>query len=92
MDIEFFIWINICIFFGCFVFILGYNIKKKVFVFVFVRSLKDFFVYVRVVGLMVLMVSVECFDREDLVGKVVLNMSFMLVDKEKWVYCGFRSF
>lgn len=40
---------------------------------------------------MALMASVECFDREDLAGKVVPNMSFTLVDKEKCVYCGRKS-
>jgi SCY1-like protein 1 len=49
----------------------------------FSRALKDPFVHARVAGLMALMATVECYDVEDLAGKVVPAMSFSLVDKEK---------
>ncbi|WVQ84322.1 hypothetical protein IAT38_006474 [Cryptococcus sp. DSM 104549] len=76
---------NTCILIGRLAPILGPNTKKKVLVPAFARSLKDSFVHARVAGLMALMASVECFDREDLAGKVVPNMAFTLVDKEKLV-------
>ncbi|OXM77370.1 SCY1-like [Cryptococcus neoformans Bt63] len=85
MDTEPSIRTNTCILLGRLAPILGHNTKKKVLVPAFARSLKDPFVHARVAGLMALMASVECFDREDLAGKVVPNMSFTLVDKEKLV-------
>jgi SCY1-like protein 1 len=62
---------------------LGPNTKKKVLVPAFARSLKDPFVHARVAGLMALMATVDCFDQDDLAGRVVPNMSFALLDKEK---------
>ncbi|WVR00194.1 hypothetical protein IAU59_007336 [Kwoniella sp. CBS 9459] len=85
MDTEPSIRTNTCILLGRLAPILGHNTKKKVLVPAFARSLKDTFVHARVAGLMALMASVECFDREDLAGKVVPNMAFTLVDKEKLV-------
>lgn len=76
---------NTCILLGRLAPILGPNTKKKVLVPAFARSLKDPFVHARVAGLMALMATVEVFDREDLAGKVIPNMAFALVDKEKWV-------
>ncbi|WWD19545.1 hypothetical protein CI109_104006 [Kwoniella shandongensis] len=85
MDTEPSIRTNTCILLGRLAPILGPNTKKKVLVPAFARSLKDPFVHARVAGLMALMATVECFDREDLAGKVVPNMAFTLVDKEKLV-------
>jgi len=76
---------NTCILLGRLAPKLGPNTKKKVLVAAFARSLKDPFVHARVAALMALMATVECFDRDDLAGKVVPNMSFALVDKEKCV-------
>ncbi|WWC91608.1 uncharacterized protein L201_006554 [Kwoniella dendrophila CBS 6074] len=85
MDTEPSIRTNTCILLGRLAPILGPNTKKKVLVPAFARSLKDPFVHARVAGLMALMATVECFDRDDLAGKVVPNMAFTLVDKEKLV-------
>ncbi|WRT70322.1 uncharacterized protein IL334_007320 [Kwoniella shivajii] len=85
MDTEPSIRTNTCILLGRLAPSLGPNTKKKVLVPAFARSLKDPFVHARVAGLMALMATVECFDREDLAGKVVPNMAFTLVDKEKLV-------
>ncbi|KAK8853130.1 hypothetical protein IAR55_003831 [Kwoniella newhampshirensis] len=85
MDTEPSIRTNTCILLGRLAPILGPNTKKKVLVPAFARSLKDPFVHARVAGLMALMATVECFDKEDLAGKVVPNMAFTMVDKEKLV-------
>jgi SCY1-like protein 1 len=74
---------NTCILLGRLAPILGPNTKKKVLVPAFARSLKDPFVHARVAGLMAFMATVECFDRDDLAGKVIPNMAFAMVDKEK---------
>ncbi|KAJ9115267.1 hypothetical protein QFC20_001134 [Naganishia adeliensis] len=76
---------NTCILLGRLAPLLGVNTKKKVLVAAFARSLKDNFVHARVAGLMALMATVEYYDKDDLAGKVVPNMSFTLVDKEKLV-------
>ncbi|KAL7418377.1 Nuclear aminoacylation-dependent tRNA export pathway component [Cryptotrichosporon argae] len=85
VDTEPSIRTNTCILLGRLAPILGTNTKKKVLVPAFARSLKDPFVHARVAGLMALMATVECFDRDDLAGKVIPNMAFALVDKEKLV-------
>lgn len=74
---------NTCILLGRIAPLLGPNTKKKVLVPAFARSLKDTFVHARVAGLMALMATVDFYDKEDLAGRVVPNMSFTLVDKEK---------
>ncbi|KAI5454226.1 Nuclear aminoacylation-dependent tRNA export pathway component [Naganishia albida] len=76
---------NTCILLGRLAPLLGVKTKKKVLVAAFARSLKDSFVHARVAGLMALMATVEYYDKDDLAGKVVPNMSFTLVDKEKLV-------
>ncbi|ORX40692.1 armadillo-type protein [Kockovaella imperatae] len=76
---------NTCILIGRLAPMLGPNTKKKVLVPAFARSLKDSFVHARVAGLMALMATVDVFDRDDLAGKVVPNMAFTLVDREKLV-------
>ncbi|KAJ9114995.1 hypothetical protein QFC22_005323 [Naganishia vaughanmartiniae] len=76
---------NTCILLGRLAPLLGPNTKKKVLVAAFARSLKDSFVHARVAGLMALMATVEYYDKDDLAGKVLPNMSFTLVDREKLV-------
>ena len=58
---------------------------RKVLVPAFARSLRDPFVHARIAGLMALMATVECYEREDIAGKVIPAMSICLVDKEKCV-------
>lgn len=74
---------NTCILIGRLGPTLGYNTKKKVLVPAFVRALKDPFVHARVAGLMSFMATIDCFDVDDLATKVIPNMSFALVDREK---------
>lgn len=50
----------------------------------FGKALKDDFVHARVAGLMAFMACVECFDIEELAGKVVGVVAGALVDKEKY--------
>ncbi|KAF7375945.1 Protein kinase domain-containing protein [Mycena sanguinolenta] len=76
---------NTCILIGRLGPSLGYNTKRKVLVPAFSRALKDVFVHARVAGLMALMATTECFEVEELATKVIPNMSFALVDKEKLV-------
>jgi len=76
---------NTCILLGRLAPMLGPNTKKKVLVPAFARSLKDTFVHARVAALMALMATAECFDRDDLATRVIPNMAFALVDKEKVV-------
>ncbi|KAK4689876.1 SCY1-like protein 1, partial [Tremellales sp. Uapishka_1] len=85
LDTEPSIRTNTCILLGRLAPILGPNTKKKVLVPAFARSLKDPFVHARVAGLMAMMATAECFDRDDLAGKVLPNMCFTLVDREKLV-------
>lgn len=49
----------------------------------FARALRDPFVHARIAGLMALMATVECYEKEDLAGKVIPAMSICLVDREK---------
>lgn len=74
---------NTCILIGRLGPTLGYHTKKKVLVPAFTRALKDPFVHCRVAGLMALMATVECFETEELATRVVPNMAFALVDKDK---------
>ncbi|KAJ7647578.1 armadillo-type protein [Roridomyces roridus] len=76
---------NTCILIGRLGPSLGYNTKRKVLVPAFSRALKDSFVHARVAGLMSFMATIECFETEDLATKVIPNISFTLVDKEKLV-------
>ncbi|KAJ7251828.1 armadillo-type protein [Mycena haematopus] len=76
---------NTCILIGRLGPSLGYNTKRKVLVPAFSRALKDVFVHARVAGLMALMATIECFEVEELATKVIPNMSFALIDKEKLV-------
>ncbi|EKM53988.1 uncharacterized protein PHACADRAFT_96310 [Phanerochaete carnosa HHB-10118-sp] len=76
---------NTCILLGRLGPNLGYNTKRKVLVAAFARALKDPFVHCRVAGLMALMATLECFETEEIATRVIPNMSFALVDKEKLV-------
>ncbi|KAJ6593651.1 armadillo-type protein [Mycena capillaripes] len=76
---------NTCILIGRLGPSLGYNTKRKVLVPAFSRALKDPFVHARVAGLMAFMATIECFEIPELATKVIPNMSFALVDKEKLV-------
>ncbi|WOO79216.1 N-terminal kinase-like protein [Vanrija pseudolonga] len=84
-DVEPSIRTNTCILLGRLAPSLNSNTKKKVLVPAFARSLKDTFVHTRVAALMSLMASIDCFDTEDLAARVLPNMTFALVDKEKMV-------
>lgn len=77
---------NACILIGRLGPTLGYNTKRKVLVPAFTKALKDPFVHCRVAALMALMATIDCFELEELANKVIPNMSFSLVDKEK---CGY---
>jgi SCY1-like protein 1 len=74
---------NTCILIGRLGPTLGYNTKRKVLVPAFSRALKDPFVHARVAGLMAFMATIDCFEVEELATKVIPNMSYSLVDKEK---------
>ncbi|KAL0581808.1 Nuclear aminoacylation-dependent tRNA export pathway component [Marasmius crinis-equi] len=76
---------NTCILIGRLGPTLGYNTKRKVLVPAFLRALKDPFVHARVAGLMAFMATIDCFENEELATKVIPNMAFTLVDKEKLV-------
>ncbi|CCL98356.1 uncharacterized protein FIBRA_00351 [Fibroporia radiculosa] len=76
---------NTCILIGRLGPSLGYNTKRKVLVPAFTRALKDPFVHARVAGLMAFMATIDCFDMEDLATKVIPNMAFAMIDKEKLV-------
>ncbi|KAJ7782912.1 hypothetical protein B0H16DRAFT_1494832 [Mycena metata] len=74
---------NTCILIGRLGPTLGYNTKRKVLVPAFSRALKDPFVHARVAGLMAFMATIDCFEVDELATKVIPNMSFALIDKEK---------
>lgn len=84
-DSEASIRTNTCILLGRLAPNLSSNTKKKVLVPAFARSLKDPFVHARVAALMALMATVDCFEKEDIATRVIPNMAFGLVDKEKTV-------
>ncbi|PSR88589.1 hypothetical protein PHLCEN_2v5116 [Hermanssonia centrifuga] len=76
---------NTCILLGRLGPNLGYNTKRKVLVPAFTRALKDPFVHCRVAGLMALMATIECFEIEEIATRVIPNMAFTMIDKEKLV-------
>ncbi|KAF9070890.1 ARM repeat-containing protein [Rhodocollybia butyracea] len=84
-DTEASIRTNTCILIGRLGPTLGYNTKKKMLVPAFLRALKDPFVHCRVAGLMAFMATIDCYEIEDIATKVIPNMSFTLVDKERLV-------
>ncbi|KAG5352188.1 hypothetical protein C0989_003269 [Termitomyces sp. Mn162] len=76
---------NTCILIGRLGPTLGYNTKKKVLVPAFSRALRDTFVHARVAGLMAFMATIDCFDVDDMANKVIPNIAFTMIDKEKLV-------
>jgi SCY1-like protein 1 len=74
---------NTCILIGRLGPSLGYNTKRKILVPAFTKAIKDPFVHARVAGLMAFMATLDCFEVEELASKVIPNMSFSLLDKEK---------
>jgi SCY1-like protein 1 len=83
-DSEASIRTNTCILIGRLAPSLGYNTKRKILVPAFTKALKDPFVHARVAGLMAFMAAIDCFEIEELSNKVIPNMSFILLDKEKY--------
>lgn len=82
-DIEPGIRTNTCILLGRLSKHLSAQTNRKVLVPAFARALRDNFVHARIAGLMALMATVDCYEREDLAGKVIPSMAICLVDKEK---------
>lgn len=76
---------NTCILIGRLGPTLGYNTKRKVLIPAFSRALKDPFVRARVAGLMAFMATSDCYDVEDVAGKVIPNVAGATLDKEKMV-------
>ncbi|KAG6898142.1 hypothetical protein C0992_004858 [Termitomyces sp. T32_za158] len=76
---------NTCILIGRLGPSLGYNTKKKVLVPALSRALRDTFVHARVAGLMAFMATIDCFDADDIANKVIPNIAFTMIDKEKLV-------
>lgn len=74
---------NTCILIGRLGPTLGYHTKRKVLVPAFTRALKDTFVHARVAGLMSFMATIDCFEIEDIANKVIPNIAFAMIDKEK---------
>ncbi|KAI6044640.1 armadillo-type protein [Pisolithus marmoratus] len=76
---------NTCILIGRLGPTLGYNTKRKVLIPAFSRALKDPFVHARVAGLMAFMATSDCYDMEDVAGKVIPNVAGATLEKEKIV-------
>lgn len=76
---------NTCILIGRLGPSLGYNTKRKVLVPAFSMALKDSFVHARVAGVMAFMATAECFEMDDVAGKVVSAVVGATLDKEKLV-------
>lgn len=85
MDIEPGIRTNTCILLGRLSKSLSLSTCRKVLIPAFTRSVRDPFKPARIAGLMALMATVEYYEPEDLVGKVIPGMSICLLDKEKTV-------
>ncbi|KAG6920078.1 hypothetical protein DXG01_010146 [Tephrocybe rancida] len=76
---------NTCILIGRLGPTLGYHTKKKVLAPAFSRAIRDTFVHARVAGLMAFMATIDCFEVEDVANKVIPNIAFAMIDKEKLV-------
>ncbi|KAH9465453.1 hypothetical protein Pst134EA_013337 [Puccinia striiformis f. sp. tritici] len=85
MDIEPGIRTNTCILLGRLSKSLSLSTCRKVLVPAFTRSVRDPFTPARIAGLMALMATVEYYEPDDLVGKVIPGMAVCLIDKEKTV-------
>lgn len=84
-DTEASIRTNTCILIGRLGPMLGYHTKRKVLVPAFSRALKDSFTHTRVAGLMAFMATIDCFEIEEIANKVIPNIAFAMIDKEKLV-------
>ncbi|KAG2073379.1 ARM repeat-containing protein [Suillus decipiens] len=76
---------NTCILIGRLGPSLGYNTKRKVLIPAFSMALKDSFVHARVAGIMAFMATAECFEIDDVAGRVVSAVVGATLDKEKLV-------
>ena len=76
---------NTCILLGRLSQYLQPTTNRKVLVPAFARALRDPFVHARIAGLMALMATADCYEKEDLAGKVIPAMSICLVDRERFV-------
>ncbi|KAG6829451.1 hypothetical protein H0H92_004511 [Tricholoma furcatifolium] len=76
---------NTCILIGRLGPTLRDHTRKKVLVPAFSRALKDTFVHARVAGLMAFMATIDCFEVDDIAHKVIPNIAFAMIDKEKLV-------
>jgi SCY1-like protein 1 len=85
MDVEPGIRTNTCILLGRLSKSLSLSTCRKVLVPAFTRSVRDPFTPARIAGLMALMATVEYYEPEDLVGKVIPGMAICLLDKERTV-------
>ena len=74
---------NTCILLGRLSRLLQPATNRKVLVPAFARALRDPFVHARIAGLMALMATADCYEKEDLAGKVIPAMSICLVDRER---------
>lgn len=83
-DTEASIRTNTCILIGRLGPMLGYHTKRKVLVPAFSRALKDSFTHTRVAGLMAFMATIDCFEIEEIANKVIPNIAFAMIDKEKY--------
>lgn len=85
MDIEPGIRTNTCILLGRLSKTLSLSTCRKVLVPAFSRSVRDPFTPARIAGLMALMATVDYYEPDDLVSKVIPGMAICLLDKEKTV-------
>ncbi|KNE89963.1 SCY1 protein kinase [Puccinia striiformis f. sp. tritici PST-78] len=85
IDIEPGIRTNTCILLRRLSKSLSLSTCRKVLVPAFTRSVRDPFTPARIAGLMALMATVEYYEPDDLVGKVIPGMAVCLIDKEKTV-------
>lgn len=76
---------NTCILIGRLGPSLGYNTKRKVLIPAFSMALKDSFVHARVAGIMAFMATAECFEIDDVAGRVISAVVGATLDKEKLV-------
>ena len=83
LDTEASIRTNTCILIGRLAPQLAVSTQKKILVPAFTRAIKDSFVHARVAGVMALMATMQCYDIDELAGKVIPAMSPALIDKEK---------
>lgn len=76
---------NTCILLGRLSRLLQPATQRKVLIPAFARALRDPFIHARIAGLMALMATADCYEKEDLAGRVIPAMAICLVDREKAV-------